>query len=99
MLRGVPGSDAWWIASIQALHPFYNSRTNEVIASWMTRQDRELAIADNVAYVDGVCDALERDFGPAQALVWCGYSQGVAMAYRAALLGRRRGDCVLAVAG
>src|SRR5882724_13234319 len=53
MLRRVPGSDAWLIASVQALHPFYNHRTNEVIASWMTRQDRELAIADNVAYVDG----------------------------------------------
>jgi len=99
MLRRVPGSEAWLLASVQALHPFYNSRTNEVIANWMTRQDRELAIADNVAYVDGVCDALEDEFGPARALVFAGFSQGVAMAYRAAVLGRRRSDCVLAVSG
>ena len=44
--------DGRW-SSIQGLHRFYQRRTNEVIASWMTRQDRELAIADNLAYVDG----------------------------------------------
>ena len=30
-----------------------SAATNEVVASWMTRQDRELAIADNLAYVAG----------------------------------------------
>ena len=45
-LRGI---DRWTVASVQALHPFYNTRTQQVVASWMTRLDRELAIADNLA--------------------------------------------------
>ena len=59
-LRAIPGADRWTLVSVQGLHRFYQRRTNEVIASWMTRQDRELAIADNLAYVDGVVDAASR---------------------------------------
>src|SRR5215471_14161932 len=50
-LRAIPGSDTWTIVSIQGLNRFYQRRTNEVVASWMTREDRELAMADNLAYV------------------------------------------------
>jgi predicted esterase len=88
----------WLVASVQALHPFYAGRSSDVVANWMTRQDRELAIADNVAYVDGVLDALEQEFGSPRAIVFAGFSQGVAMAYRAALLGRRA-CAAIAVAG
>lgn len=93
------GSDRWLVASVQALHPFYVARTNEVVANWMTRQDRELAIPDNVAYVDTVLDQLEREFGAPSALVFAGFSQGVAMAYRAALLGRRSATALVAAGG
>ena len=86
----------WLVASVQALHPFYTKR-DEVVANWMTREDREHAIADNIGYVDAVCDALEREFGAPRAIVFAGFSQGVAMAYRAGVLGRR--ECAGIVAG
>src|SRR3982751_1491847 len=37
-LEAVPGSAAWTLVSIQALHRFYRGRTEEVVASWMTRE-------------------------------------------------------------
>src|SRR5215212_4318596 len=53
-LRRIPGAERWTVVAIQALHRFYNTRTQEVVASWMTRQDRELAMADNREYVGKV---------------------------------------------
>ena len=95
-LRAIPGSDRWRLVAIQGLHRFYQRRTNEVIASWMTRQDRELAIADNLAYVEAVLDEVSRD---RPRLVFAGFSQGVAMAFRAACATARRVDGVIAVGG
>jgi len=89
----------WLVASVQALHPFYAGRTNAVVANWMTREDRELAIADNIAYVDAVLDDLERGFGAPTAIVFAGFSQGVAMAYRAGVRGRRRAAAIVATGG
>jgi len=82
-LRKIPGANQWVLCAVQALHPFYN-RTGEVIAGWMTRQDRELAIADNVAYVAGVVADLRKTLPASDRLVFLGFSQGAAMAYRAA---------------
>jgi predicted esterase len=82
-LEAIPGSDAWHLASVQALHPFYTKR-GEVVAGWMTRFDREHAIADNVAYARSAVAALREELAPAPVLVVAGFSQGVAMAYRAA---------------
>jgi len=79
-LLKIRGIERWTVAAVQALHPFYLARTQEVVASWMTRQDRELAIADNIAYVRSVIEW----FHDVQTIVFCGYSQGAAMAYRAA---------------
>lgn len=81
----IPGTESWRVAAVQALHPFY-TRTQEVVASWMTRFDREHAIEDNIAYVVAAVERL-RDQSPGReegALVFAGFSQGVAMAYRAA---------------
>src|SRR5580658_7878355 len=61
-LRTIPESNRWLIVSIQALHRFYQRRTNLVVASWMTRQDREAAIADNVAYVKACIDAVAAEW-------------------------------------
>lgn len=97
LLRPVPHADEWLVASVQALHPFYN-RANEVVANWMTRQDREQAIADNIAYVDAVLADLEGEFGSPEVLVYAGFSQGVAMAYRAALECRLPARAIFAVA-
>jgi predicted esterase len=97
-LSAVPGAAAWLIVSVQGLHRFYD-RTREIVASWMTSQDRDQAIADNVAYVDAVLDDVERQVGPPEALVFAGFSQGAAMAYRAAVLGARRCSAVLVAGG
>jgi predicted esterase len=87
--------DGWCLVSVQALHRFY-TRKNEVVATWMTRQDREHEIADNTAYVWSVIEAVERDQGTSRPRVFAGFSQGVAMAYRAAVAGACDGLIVLA---
>jgi len=79
-LLRIPGAGEWTVVAIQALHRFYNRRTPEVVASWMTGQDRELAIADNLAYVRSAVATL----GEHDRLVFAGFSQGASMAYRAA---------------
>ena len=81
-ILAIPGVERWTMVSIQGLHQFYRRRTNEVVASWMTRQNREFAIADNVAYVTNVVSQLSTK--PQRAVVFTGFSQGVAMAFRAA---------------
>ncbi|HET7619829.1 MAG TPA: hypothetical protein VFK20_15085 [Vicinamibacterales bacterium] len=88
----------WTIVSVQGLHRFYRPRSRITVASWMTREDRDLLIADTIAYVDAVIDAVA---GPATLtrLVYCGFSQGVATAFRAAVRGRRRADAVIALGG
>jgi predicted esterase len=88
-MRAIPGASRWLLASVQALHPFYRGRSQDVVAGWMTRQDRDLAIADNVAYVHAVVDAIAREWTPGAALVFAGFSQGVAMAFRAAVTSAR----------
>jgi predicted esterase len=50
----------------------------------MTKEDRELAIADNIAYVRQVLDAVRAEFPTGRSLVFVGFSQGTAMAFRAA---------------
>jgi predicted esterase len=96
-LLAIPGAAAWTLVSVQGLHRFYRGRTEEVVASWMTREDREATIADNVAYVDAALDAVPHD--DSTRIVYAGFSQGVAMAFRAALRGRRRASGVIAVGG
>jgi predicted esterase len=85
----------WCLVSVQALHRFYNRR-RDVAANWMTRQDRELEIANNTAYVWSVVRAVERDHRARRPLVFVGFSQGVAMAYRAAAAGACDGLILLA---
>ena len=96
-LERAPRSPAWLVASVQGLNRHYTGRDQRVAATWMTSQDRELVIADNVGWVNTVLDQLEQEFGAPRAIVFAGFSQGVAMAYRAGLLGRRA--CAAIVAG
>jgi predicted esterase len=98
LLRSIPAGPSWTRVAIQALHRFYRGRTEITVASWMTRQNRDLLIADNVAYLD----AAMREVAAGRAierLVFCGFSQGVAMAFRGGLLGARKADAVLALGG
>ena len=56
VLQRIPQASDWLLVAVQALHPFY-TKNERIVASWMTRQDRELAIVDNVRYVAGVVEA------------------------------------------
>jgi predicted esterase len=83
-LRRIPVPGPWRFCAIQGLSTFYRTKTGAVRASWMTRFNRELAIADNTRYVAEVVTRVLRDFPTREPLVYVGFSQGVAMAYRAA---------------
>ena len=98
-LDRIPGSGRWTRVAVQALHRHYSDGARHVVGSWMTRQDRELAIADNIAYVRAVVREVRAAHPTTGALVCCGFSQGVAMAYRAAA--RCGHDCrgVIALGG
>jgi predicted esterase len=86
MLLDIPGSRNWLCCSIQALHAFY-SRRGVVGASWMTSQDRELRIQENVRYVNAGVAQLRQTHPVTDTLVYFGFSQGTGMACRAAVLG------------
>ena len=98
VLKRVAEGRAIGIVSVQGLHRFY-TRSNDVVASWMTREDRDHAVADNVAYVANVLTAIADEDGITRPLIYAGFSQGVAMAYRAAALAQRPCDGVIALAG
>jgi predicted esterase len=90
----IPGIGEWSVAAVQALHPFY-TRAGNVVASWMTSLDRDLAIRDNVGYVRAILADLPR----AETLVFLGFSQGVAMAFRAAAFAGASPAGVIALGG
>ncbi len=96
-LEAIAGSSPWTLVSIQGLHRFYRGRSEQVVASWMTREDREEAIADNLAYVSAALEQVPHDHST--RVVYIGFSQGVAMAFRAGLLGVARTLAIAAVGG
>lgn len=97
-LRKIAGTRAIGLISIQGLHRFY-SRGSDVVASWMTKEDREHAIADNIEYVGKALTLIADEFGMTRPMIYVGFSQGVAMAYRAAAFVQRGCDGLIALAG
>jgi predicted esterase len=102
-LQSLSRAPFYLLVSVQGLHRFYRRQDNEVVASWMTREDRDLAMADNAAYVSAILTALEDEWGLIpEPIVYAGFSQGVAMAFRAAChIGAqsKRAAAVLAIGG
>ena len=98
-LNLVPGTDKWLLLSIQGLHRFYSKSGRHVVSSWMTRQNRDSAIADNLSYVNDVVSRVKENHNTTNTVVYCGFSQGVAMAYRAAANGAHRCHGIVALAG
>jgi predicted esterase len=98
-LQAIPGLADWLLVSVQGLHRFYRPRSQEVIASWMTREDRELALSDNSAFVSAVVDAVMGEWRVVTPLVFAGFSQGAAMAFRAACVTSRPVAAVVALGG
>jgi predicted esterase len=95
----IPGIIGWNVVVVQALHPFYNTRTGEVVASWMTKLDREAAIEDNVRYVRVVVEDARKRVSSNGPTTFLGFSQGTAMAYRAAAASDGGCNAVIALAG
>lgn len=83
-LQTIPGQEGWTLCAVQALHPFYKRSTGDVVRSWMTKEQRDLAIDDNIRYVGSVVAEVRRRYRADGPLVISGFSQGVAMAWRAA---------------
>jgi predicted esterase len=98
-LDGIPWIREGWVCAVQALHPFYDRKMEHVVASWMTRLDRERAIADNREYVRSVIAKVREDQGIDRPLILAGFSQGAAMAFRAAMDERIPCVGVIALAG
>lgn len=95
----IPTNTMWHAVVVQALHPFYNTKTGEVVASWMTKVDRELAIEDNLNYVGRALDEAKRSLDHEGPTAFLGFSQGTAMAYRAAGFCGHACDGLIALAG
>ncbi|MEA2572130.1 MAG: hypothetical protein QOI24_4131 [Acidobacteriota bacterium] len=89
----IPGIERWSVIAVQALHSFYVPKTGEVVASWMTKLNRDEAIADNLEYVRRIVAAVS----VRRPLVFLGFSQGAAMAYRAAAA--IKSDAVIVLGG
>ena len=87
------------IAAPEALNRFYlDEAHNRVGATWMTREDRENEITDQLGYLDALVKELrgERTDVPIHVL---GFSQGVATACRWSLLGKTKMDRLVLWAG
>ena len=95
----IPGVSNWHVAAIQALHPFYDRKSGTVVANWMTSQDRELAIKDNLGYVSTALKSIKSHVGQPEKIGVLGFSQGTAMAYRMAFQTGVQIDAVIALGG
>jgi len=67
-LQTIPGTAEWFLVSVQGLHRFY-TRKDRVVSNWMTREDRALAIADNIEYVGRVLERVRADHPTTGTLV------------------------------
>lgn len=97
-LRQVPGASRFALVAVQSLHLFY-TKGGDVVGSWMTKEGRELAIADNLRYVASVVAEVKREVPGDGRLVYAGFSQGASMAYRAAARAGHACDGVVALGG
>jgi predicted esterase len=97
----IPDGEAWALVAVDALHAFYSrsSGDGKVVRGWMTRDLREEAIADNVAYVRGILETVRARFGWPLPVVTLGFSQGASMAWRAALLAGHEIAATVALGG
>jgi predicted esterase len=82
------------IVAPEGLSRFYRRGfADEVVASWMTKEDREQEIGDYVAYLDDLY--LKLDPGPEVKVMVIGFSQGAATASRWIMKGNSRADALV----
>jgi predicted esterase len=78
-----------FIAAPEALSRFYTDEAHtRVGATWMTREDREHEMADQVEYLDHLVQRLLAECGKPVPVNVLGFSQGVATACRWAVRGK-----------
>lgn len=81
----------------EALNRFYiKGSSGEVGASWMTKEEREADIHDNISYLDGLCKSFSIENKTLSVL---GFSQGAATAVRWACRGEMKVDKLVLWAG
>jgi len=98
LLQNIPGIENWTVCSVQALHPFYKTKAR-IGYCWMTAKNRELHIQENVNYVNTVISEVKKSYRVNDTVVFHGFSQGTAMACRAALLGKYKSSGVILLGG
>ncbi len=77
-----------FIVAPEALNRFYTTADfTRVGASWMTREDREQEIGDQIAYMDALVERTRSACRRAQALNVLGFSQGVSVQCRWSMMG------------
>ncbi len=89
-LRSFEGMDkASLFVAPEGLSRFYTDAGHtRVGATWMTREDREHEIQDQVSYLDALAAKLREECPRAEHGLVLGFSQGVATAARWSMLGR-----------
>lgn len=88
------------VVAPQGPHQMYLDReTRKVGFSWLTTYDRRRAVPDLAATLDAVLDTVRRDTGIRSRPCVLGFSQGVSIAYRYALLGQHPVAGVVACGG
>jgi predicted esterase len=94
------------IVAPEALSRYYLDDTrggshagSSVGATWMTREDRDSEISDQISYLDSLYDAVAAKAAPAAALTVLGFSQGVATVCRWLDRGRTRADRLICWGG
>ena len=81
--------DGLLIAAPEGLSRFYlDAQHQRVGATWMTREDREHEIGDQLSYLDALAASLLDGCPQAEGLGVLGFSQGVATACRWTALGK-----------
>jgi predicted esterase len=98
-LERLPGGERWTRVAVDGLHAFYDRKNESVVRSWMTRDLRDEAIADNVSYVAAVVERVRGAAGWELPLVYCGFSQGASMCWRAAILGGQDTAAAVTIGG
>jgi predicted esterase len=98
-LEQIRGAGDFALLAIEALNAFYERRSNQVVRGWMTRDLRERAIEDNLAYLRSVLDRVRPKVGWSVPLAFLGFSQGTAMAWRAAVRGGHDASAIVALGG
>ncbi len=98
-LQRIPGAERWALVAVDALHAFYDRKSEKVLRSWMTRDLRPETIEANVGYVRSILEQVRARFGWRLPVILLGFSQGASMAWRAAVLGGHEIAAVVSLGG